>query len=119
GVLASAVSAVRAEAQVVEQNGQRLHLYAAEDFGIDPGSVTYAKDIAPIIQRSCVNCHRPGGAAPMAFTTYEEVRPWAQVIKLKTAIRDRMGAMPPWYVEKDIGIQHYKQDPSLSDEELA
>ena len=37
----------------------------------------------------------------------------------KTAIRDRMGAMPPWYAEKDIGIQHYIDDPSLTDEELA
>ena len=108
-----------AEAQVVEQDGRRLHLFAAQDFGINPAEVTFAKDIAPILQRSCQNCHRPDGAAPMSFMTYEETRPWAQAIKLRTAIRDRMGAMPPWYVEKDIGIQHYKQDPSLSDEELA
>lgn len=107
------------QAQAAGSGGERLHLFAAEDFGIDPQSVTYAKDIAPILQRSCQDCHRPNGAAPMAFTSYEEVRPWAEVIKYKTAIRDRMGAMPPWYVEKDIGIQHYKQDPSLSDEELA
>jgi hypothetical protein len=81
--------------------------------------VTFAKDIAPILQRSCQSCHRPDGGAPMSFISYEEVRPWARVIKLRTAIRDRMGAMPPWYAEKDIGIQHYKQDPSLSDLELA
>jgi mono/diheme cytochrome c family protein len=81
--------------------------------------VTFSRDIAPILQRSCQACHRPGGVAPMSFMTYDEVRPWAQVIKLRTGIRDRAGAMPPWYIEKDIGIQHYKNDPSLSDEELA
>jgi mono/diheme cytochrome c family protein len=81
--------------------------------------VTFSRDIAPILQRSCQSCHRPGGVAPMALTTYDEVRPWAQVIKQRTAIRDRAGAMPPWYIEKDIGIQHYKNDPSLSDDELA
>jgi mono/diheme cytochrome c family protein len=113
------LAAAPSEAQVTWENGQRLHLYAAADFGINPSSVTYAKDIAPILQRSCVSCHRPGGAAPMAFTSYDEVRPWAEMIRVKTAIRDRMGAMPPWYVEKDIGIQHYKQDPSLTDAELA
>ena len=95
------------------------HILVAADFGIDPSAVTFTKDIAPILARSCVQCHRAGGAGPMAFTNYQEVRRYAPRIRNKTAIRDRMGAMPPWYVEKDIGIQHYKQDPSLTDEELA
>jgi hypothetical protein len=95
------------------------HLFAAADFGIDPTEVTFNKDIAPILERSCVNCHRAGGAAPMSLTTYQEARRYARRISDKTAIRDRMGAMPPWYAEKDIGIQHYIGDPSLSDEELA
>jgi len=95
------------------------HLFAASDFGVDPTQVTFTRDIAPILERSCVRCHRAGGAAPMAFSSYQQVRRYAQRIRDKTAIRDRMGAMPPWYVEKDIGIQHYKQDPSLTDEELA
>jgi len=97
----------------------RYHFYAAADFGIDPAGVTFNKDIAPILAQSCVNCHRAGGAAPMPLTSYQEVRRWARAIREKTAIRDRMGAMPPWYAEKDIGIQHYLQDPSLSDEDLA
>lgn len=80
--------------------------------------VTFA-DVAPILQRSCQNCHRPDGVGPMSLVTYDEVRPWAPLIKYRTGIRDRMGAMPPWYVEKGIGIQDYKNDPSLSDEELA
>jgi hypothetical protein len=81
--------------------------------------VTFTKDIAPILQRSCQNCHRPGGVAPMALVSYEEVRPWARAIKTRTSIGPRAGVMPPWYVEKNIGIQHYKDDPSLSEEEIA
>ena len=96
-----------------------VHLFAAADFGIDPGEVTFTKDIAPILQRSCQNCHRAAGGAPMSLITYAEVRPWARAIKLRTSIRDRMGAMPPFFVEKDIGIHEFKDDPSLSDEELA
>ncbi len=81
--------------------------------------ITFHKDIEPILQRSCQNCHRPGGAGPMPLVTYEQVAPFAGLIEYKTGIRDRAGAMPPWYMEKDIGIQHYKEDPSLSDKEIA
>ena len=95
------------------------YLYAAEDFGIDPEAVTFTRDIAPILQRSCQDCHSPRGGAPMSLITYEEVRPWARSIKVRTAIKDRIGTMPPWFVEKNVGIQHFKDDPSLSDEELA
>lgn len=81
--------------------------------------VTFHKDIEPILQRSCQNCHRDGGAGPMPLVTYDQVAPFAGLIEYKTALRDRAGAMPPWYMEKDIGIQEYKDDPSLSDEDLA
>ena len=82
-------------------------------------TVTFTKDIAPILQRSCQTCHRPDGVAPMALLTYQDVRPWARAMKQRTGIGPRAGVMPPWYVEKTIGIQHYKDDPSLSDEEIA
>ena len=81
--------------------------------------VTFHKDIEPILQRSCQNCHRDGGAGPMPLVTYEEVAPFAGLIEYKTGLRDRAGARPPWYMEKNIGIQEYKDDPSLSDEEIA
>jgi hypothetical protein len=84
-----------------------------------PDTVTFTKDIAPILQRSCENCHREDGVAPMPLRTYEQVRPWARAIKTRTSIGPHAGVMPPWYVEKNIGIQHYKNDPSLSDEEIA
>ena len=86
--------------------------------GAAPGEVTFAKDIAPILQRSCQQCHRPASVAPMSLLTYEETRPWARAIKMRTGLRNKRGAMPPWFIEKDIGIQHYKNDPSLSEEEI-
>lgn len=99
--------AVLAPAPVVAQQGGEF-----ED-------VTYSRDIAPILQQSCVNCHRSNGVAPMALTSYQDVRRYASRIARRTAIRDRMGTMPPWYVEKDIGIQHFKNDPSLTDQQIA
>src|SRR5262245_1244687 len=80
---------------------------------------TFTRDIAPILQRSCQNCHRPDGVAPMALVTYEQVRPYARAIKQRTSIGPHRGVMPPWYVEKNVGIQKYKNDPSLSDVEIA
>src|SRR5213080_2458781 len=84
-----------------------------------PSDVTFTKDIAPILQRSCQNCHRPDGVAPMSLISYEDARPWARAIKQRTGIGSHAGVMPPWYIEKNIGIQKYKDDPSLSDEEIA
>jgi len=109
----------QAAAQSHSGDEHQPHLFAAADFGIDPAGVTFNKDIAPILERSCIQCHRAGGAGPMPLTSYLEVRRYARAIQQRTAIRDRMGAMPPWYAEKDIGIQHYKDDPSLTDVELA
>jgi mono/diheme cytochrome c family protein len=60
--------------------------------------VTFTRDIAPILQRSCQNCHRPDGVAPMSLVSYEDVRPWARAIKLRTGLGPRAGVMPPWYV---------------------
>ena len=77
--------------------------------------VTFSKHVAPILQRSCENCHRAGGGAPMALVSYEEVRPWARSIRNRTEARE----MPPWFIDKNIGIQRYKNDPSLSDAEIA
>ncbi len=83
------------------------------------GEVTFTKDIAPILQRSCQQCHNPDGGAPMSLMTYEEARPWARAIKTRTSIGPHTGVMPPWFVEKNIGIQRYKSDPSLSVQEIA
>ena len=83
------------------------------------GEVTFTKDIAPILQRSCQNCHRPDSVAPMSLLTYEDARPYARAMKTRTGLGTKRGAMPPWFIEKNVGIQKYKNDPSLSDEEIA
>src|SRR5262245_58262698 len=83
--------------------------------GASQQQIVFTKDIAPILQRSCERCHRANGVGPMPLTTYQEVRPWARAIQRKTAARE----MPPWYIEKNVGIQRFKNDPSLSDEEIA
>ena len=78
-------------------------------------SGTFTKDVAPILQRSCQTCHRPGAVAPMSLLTYEDVRPWARSIKTKVTNRE----MPPWHIDRNIGITKFKNDPSLTDQEIA
>jgi hypothetical protein len=77
--------------------------------------VTFSKDVAPILQKSCQNCHRPGAIAPMSLLTYQDARPWARSIKQKVASRE----MPPWYIDRHVGITKFKGDPSLTDAEIA
>jgi hypothetical protein len=79
------------------------------------GPVTFTKDVAPILQRSCQKCHHPGSIAPMSLLTYEEVRPWARSIKLRVSNRE----MPPWFIDRTVGVKKFKDDPSLTDEEIA
>src|SRR5690606_14556768 len=79
-----------------------------------PCTTLFRSDVAPILQAKCENCHRPGTSAPMALRTYEEVRPWAPLIKDRVAKR----IMPPWPLDKTIGIQDFKNDISLSDEQI-
>jgi hypothetical protein len=76
--------------------------------------VTFTKDVAPILQRSCQNCHRPGMMAPMSLLTYQDARPWVKSIRAKVSARE----MPPWFIDKHVGIQKFKNDPSLSDEDI-
>ena len=81
---------VLGQAHDASVGNHQLHYYDVADWDIQPSDVTYADHIAPILQRSCVQCHRPGGGGPMSFTSYEEVRPWAPVIMYRTAIRYRI-----------------------------
>jgi len=80
-----------------------------------PEEPTFADHIAPILYESCVTCHRPGQIAPMSLINYQEVRPWARSIKNKVETR----AMPPWHIDRRIGIQSFKNDPSLTDDQIA
>ena len=60
------------------------------------GQVTFTKDVAPILQKACQDCHRPGMMAPMSLLTYQDARPWARSIKTKVATRE----MPPWFIDQ-------------------
>src|SRR5215218_4166972 len=77
--------------------------------------VTFSKDVAPILQKACQSCHRPNNIAPMSLLTYEDARPWARSIRAKVSERE----MPPWYIDRAVGIQKFDPDPSLSDAEIA
>ena len=77
--------------------------------------VTFAKDIAPILQAKCQECHRTGSMAPMSLVTYEETRPWAKAIKQRVVTRQ----MPPWHLDKTVGIQKFVNDRSLTDDQIA
>src|SRR5689334_11042730 len=89
---------------------------AAEVGANNAGSVvTFSKNIAPIFQKNCQSCHHPGTTAPMSLMTYNEVRPWARSIKDRVVRRE----MPPWHLDKTVGIRKYKNDISLNDAEIA
>ena len=77
--------------------------------------VTFTKDIAPIFQKACESCHRKDSIGPMSLVTYEESRPWARSIKARVAARQ----MPPWHIDKNVGIQHFQNDRSLSEAQIS
>src|SRR5437879_13411017 len=77
-----------------------------------PASVTFNKDVVPILQKNCQSCHRPGQIAPMSFLTYESVRPWAKAMKAATAARK----MPPWCASREY--VHSQNDPTLKQSDI-
>jgi hypothetical protein len=78
-------------------------------------SVTFSKDVAPIFQAKCQSCHEPGSIGPMSLITFQEARPWAKSIKARVSARQ----MPPWHIDRSVGVQKFKNDMSLSDEQVA
>ncbi len=94
--------------------GAALTLPAAA-FAEVPKNPTFAKDIAPIFQEKCEACHRPDSIAPMSLKTFAEVRPWVRSIKSRVEAR----TMPPWNIDKTVGIQKFSNDRSLTDEQYA
>jgi hypothetical protein len=78
------------------------------------GPVTFAKDVAPIFQAKCQNCHRLVKWPPMSLLTYQDARPWARSIKEKVQSR----LMPPWHIDRTVGIQSFKNDIRLSDDQI-
>ena len=75
-------------------------------------TLTFSKDVAPIVFTKCASCHRPGEVAPMSLTSFKEVRPWAGAIRDKVASR----VMPPWHADRAYGA--FRNNPSLSQAEI-
>ena len=80
-----------------------------------PAAPTFSKDVAPIFQAKCQSCHEPGSIAPMSLATFKDARPWARSIKTRVESRQ----MPPWHIDRSVGVQHFKNDMSLTDEQVA
>src|SRR5580698_2454601 len=96
-----AIASISFAAEAIGPNGQK--------------QLTFAKDVAPIFQEKCEECHHKGTAAPFSVATYEEVRPWARSIRTQVANRN----MPPWSIDKTVGIKHFANDRSLNDSQIA
>src|SRR5690348_9511629 len=77
-----------------------------------PASVTFNKNVLPILQEKCQTCHRPGQVAPMSLVTYADARPWAKAIKAAVETR----RMPPWNADPTYG--HFLNDRSLSQSQI-
>jgi len=75
--------------------------------------VTYTKDVAPILNKNCVVCHRPNDVAPMSLMSYEEVLPFARMIRQDVEQRK----MPPWHADPNVG--EFMNDARLSDANIA
>ncbi len=73
---------------------------------------TFNKDVLPILQKNCQSCHRAGEIAPMAFETYQDVRPYAKAIKAAVLSRK----MPPWFADAQYG--HWANAPKLTEAEI-
>jgi hypothetical protein len=79
----------------------------------DPSTITFNKDVLPILERNCQTCHRPGEVAPMSLLTYADARPWAKAIKAAVISKK----MPPWLADPSVG--HFKNDRTLRAQDIA
>ncbi len=83
-------------------------------FAQDRAAPTFTRDVAPLLQQACQRCHSENGIGPMPLLTYEQVRRYARLIKHRVEHRE----MPPWHLDQSVGIQAYKNDVSLTPEEI-
>ncbi|HVG84171.1 MAG TPA: cytochrome c [Vicinamibacterales bacterium] len=89
-------------------------VFTASPSAAQQTSPTFSKDIAPIFQVKCQECHQPNSIAPMSLIAYKEARPWARSIKDRVMRRQ----MPPWHIDQSVGVQEFKNDMSLSDAQI-
>src|SRR5580692_3301039 len=89
-----------------------LTVAAAAAATTEQSSVTFTRDVLPILQKNCQSCHRPGQVAPMSLISYNETRPWAKAIKNAVILRK----MPPWFADPQYG--HFSNDRSLKQSDI-
>ena len=88
---------------------------SAPALAADPAApVTFSKDVAPILQEKCQQCHQPNSIAPMSLITFQDARPWARSMKQRVLTRQ----MPPWHIDQSVGVRKFKNDMSLTDEQI-
>ncbi|HTA43539.1 MAG TPA: hypothetical protein VK789_13885 [Bryobacteraceae bacterium] len=73
---------------------------------------TFNKDVLPILETNCQQCHRPGEIAPMSLLTYTDARPWAKAMKAAVVSQK----MPPWFADPKVG--HFANDRRLSEAQI-
>lgn len=89
-----------------------LHLFLAPLSNAED-KITYTKDIAPIFQEHCLECHRPGQMGPFFMLDYKSVRPWAKSIRKEVYER----RMPPWHADPSTKTK-FANDRSMTQEEI-
>jgi hypothetical protein len=77
--------------------------------------VTFAKNVSPILQAKCQSCHEPGSIGPISLVTYQDARPWARSITQRVESRQ----MPLWHIDRSVGVTKFRNDLSLTDEQVA
>ena len=80
----------------------------------DADEITYARDVAPIVNEKCAACHQEGSIAPFPLLTYEDAKRYSRQIRQRVAER----IMPPWHIDRTVGIQEFKNDRGLTDEQI-
>jgi hypothetical protein len=107
------VAAIGVAATTLVRVGATRDQVARGASGVAAG-VTFSKDVAPILQSKCQVCHQPNSIGPMSLITYSDAKRYAGTIKTRVAAR----IMPPWHIDRHIGIQSFKNDAGLSDEQI-
>ena len=88
--------------------------FHGQSIGKKNDAPTFTRDVAPILQQKCQVCHQPNSIGPMALVTYDDAKENAAKIRSRV----RAGVMPPWHIDKTVGIREYKNDRSLTEVEL-
>ena len=114
GMAAIAGAAITARARAQNSASARPQATVAAAASAEE-PVTFTKHVAPILQQKCQVCHQPNSIAPMSLLTYQDAKDYADQIREYVTAR----VMPPWHIDRAVGIHDFKNDRGLSDEQIA